>query len=363
VSVPASGVSGTGGAADDGSADISAGALDRRLTRPHPSRFPSAVPGYEESLRRHLVAIEEGDPGYLDPISGLFVLTAVHHFERGTCCEQGCRHCPFVWDRLGDEAAAPAPESTLVSDDDHRIAIDVAHAAGLMLVALRQELTGRGVHPFTVRDEGDRQAHHMIVDALAMARPGDHVLSEEGYPDPARLLARRVWIVDPLDGTREYGIPGRSDWAVHIALSVDGHAAAGAVALPALGTVFGTSPGHPTPERPAGRPLQIACSRSHPAGAAVYVARKMDGDLVPIGSAGAKAMAVVMGECDAYIHHGGQYEWDNCAPAAVAAAAGLHASRLDGSPLRYNRPDPWLPDLLICRPELAEPILDLLLNG
>ncbi len=349
---------------DDPRADPLDGALDPRRARPHPSRFPPDAPGYDEALRRHRVAIDEGDPGYLDPVSGLFVLTAAHHADRGTCCEQGCRHCPYIWDRP-DAAleAIPASEQTLVSDDDHRIAVQVAHTTGVMLVALRTELTGRGVHPFTVRDEGDRLAHHHIIDALALARSGDHVLSEEGYPDPARLLARRVWIVDPLDGTREYGIPGRPDWAVHIALTVDGRPAAGAVALPAMGLVFGTSPAHATPERPDGRPLRIACSRTHPAGAAVYVARKLDGELVPIGSAGAKAMAVVMGDCDAYIHHGGQYEWDSCAPAAVAAAAGMHTSRLDGSPLRYNRPDPWLPDLLICRPELAEPILDLVLNG
>jgi 3'(2'), 5'-bisphosphate nucleotidase len=247
-----------------------------------------------------------------------------------------------------------------VSPDDHALAARVADETGRMLVELRDGLLARGVHPFLLRDEGDQRAHDLIVERLRTARPDDPVLSEEGYPDPARLDARRVWIVDPLDGTREYGIPGMPEWAVHVALCIDGTPVAAAVSLAAYGLLFTTDPAPDRPPpRPPERPLRIAVSRSRPQRAAVWVARELDAELVPIGSAGAKAMAVVLGECDAYLHHGGQYEWDSCAPVGVAAAAGLHTSRLDGSPLRYNRPDPWLPDLLICRPELAEPILEI----
>ena len=89
----------------------------------------------------------------------------------------------------------------------------------------------------------------------------------------------------------------------------------------------------------------------------MIVAEALGAELVAMGSAGAKAMAVVLGHADIYAHSGGQYEWDSCAPVAVAKAAGLHVSRIDGSELRYNQPDPYLPDLLICRPELAAEVL------
>ena len=184
----------------------------------------------------------------------------------------------------------------------------------------------------------------------------DAVLSEEGRDDPARLGFDRVWIVDPLDGTREYSERGRLDWAVHVALAVDGVPAAGAVALPARSLTLATEP-PPAPPAAWNGPPRLVVSRSRPPRQAFVIRDALDGDLLPLGSAGAKAMAVVLGEADIYAHAGGQYEWDNCAPAAVAAAAGLHVSRLDGSPLRYNRRDPWLPDLLICRPELADPVL------
>ncbi len=188
---------------------------------------------------------------------------------------------------------------------------------------------------------------------LAAARPGDAVLSEEGVADPARLAAERVWIVDPLDGTREYGEVPREDWAVHVALVVDGVPVAGAVALPARGLTLATEPAPPPP--PAwGGPPRVVVSRSRPPAEATLIADALGGELVALGSAGAKAMAVVLGDADVYPHNGGQYEWDSAAPVAVAAAAGLHVSRLDGSPLVYNRPDPYLPDLLVCRPDLAE---------
>jgi 3'(2'), 5'-bisphosphate nucleotidase len=171
-----------------------------------------------------------------------------------------------------------------------------------------------------------------------------------------RLGAERVWIVDPLDGTREFGEPPRTDWAVHVALVVGGRPVAGAVALPALELVLGTGPGPVLPPAHDGPP-RVIVSRSRPPAAATWLAERLDGELVELGSAGAKAMAVVRGEADIYAHSGGQYEWDSCAPVAVATAAGLHTSRLDGSPLVYNNDDPYLPDLLICRAELAEPAL------
>jgi 3'(2'), 5'-bisphosphate nucleotidase len=191
---------------------------------------------------------------------------------------------------------------------------------------------------------------------LAEEAPGDAVLSEEGAADHRRLDHRRVWIVDPLDGTREFSEPPRVDWAVHVALAIDGTVAAGAVALPARDIVLSTAEPPPYPD-PWGGPPRILVSRTRPPFQATLIQEAIGGDLVPLGSAGAKAMAVVLGEADVYAHAGGQYEWDNCAPAAVAQAAGLHVSRLDGSPLVYNRPDPYLPDLLICRPELAEAVM------
>jgi 3'(2'), 5'-bisphosphate nucleotidase len=189
--------------------------------------------------------------------------------------------------------------------------------------------------------------------------PEDGILSEEGRDDLTRLAVERVWIIDPLDGTREFSEPGRSDWAVHVALAIDGEVQAGAVALPAVGVTLASEPAPVVPEREPGR-LRIVVSRSRPPAAAHLLARALDGELVALGSAGAKAMAVVLGHVDIYAHAGGQYEWDNAAPAVVALAAGLHASRLDGSPLRYNQRDPWLPDLLICRPELADDVLGVL---
>ena len=191
--------------------------------------------------------------------------------------------------------------------------------------------------------------------------PDDAVLSEEGRDDLRRLQRSRVWIIDPLDGTREYG-EGRPDWAVHVALAIDGVAVAGAVALPAVGITLASEPAPVPPERADG-PTRIVVSRSRPAHEARLLAAALDGVMVPLGSAGAKAMAVVLGEADVYVHSGGQYEWDNAAPAVVAEAAGLHVSRIDGSPMRYNAADPWLPDLLICRQELAEPSLHAIRTG
>lgn len=240
--------------------------------------------------------------------------------------------------------------------DDHRLAATLATEAGRLLVELRARAGHGGPTGRELGREGDRRAHDLLVARLAAARPTDAVLSEEGAAEPARLDAARVWIVDPLDGTREYGEVPRTDWAVHVALVVEGDPVAGAVALPARDLTLATAPAPPPPPPPDGPP-RVLVSRSRPPAEAARVADALGGELVPLGSAGAKAMAVVLGEAEVYAHSGGQYEWDSAAPVAVARAAGLHASRLDGSPLAYNRPDPWLPDLLVCRPELAERVI------
>ena len=203
---------------------------------------------------------------------------------------------------------------------------------------------------------GDRTANAFILEALRTYRPADAILSEEEKDDAERLRHRRVWIVDPLDGTREYG-EGRSDWAVHVGLAVDGDPVTGAVALP--GEPLTLCSGAPGTLAPIGERLRMLVSRSRPAREALAVAAELDAELIPMGSAGAKAMAVVRGEADIYLHSGGQYEWDNCAPVAVALAHGLHCSRIDGRPLVYNRPDPALPDLLICPRPLAERVLEI----
>lgn len=239
--------------------------------------------------------------------------------------------------------------------DDHALARAVALEVAELLLEVRAAGEGSWVH--ALRAEGDRRAHERIVELLHAARPDDAVLSEEGIDDRTRLDSARVWVVDPLDGTREFGEAGRSDWAVHIALVVDGIAAAGAVALPAQGLVFATDD-PPVVPAVGGRRLRVVTSRQWVPHLADSVAQAIDADLVGMGSAGAKAMAVVRGHADVYAHAGGMYEWDSAAPIAVAASAGLHVSRVDGSPIRYNRPDPWLPDILICRAELADTCLE-----
>jgi 3'(2'), 5'-bisphosphate nucleotidase len=241
--------------------------------------------------------------------------------------------------------------------DDHALAARLATEAGEVLLELRRRVGDAPAERWALRDDGDLSSHRFLADALARERPTDKVLSEEGVEDRTRLDADRVWIVDPLDGTREFGEVPRTDWAVHVALVVEGRLAAGAVALPALGVTLATGEPPPYPPPVHGRRVRMVVSRSRPPAAAVVAAEALDAELVPLGSAGAKAMAVVRGEADVYAHAGGQYEWDSAAPVAVALAAGLHASRIDGSPLVYNKSDPWQPDLLICRPELAPPVI------
>jgi 3'(2'), 5'-bisphosphate nucleotidase len=240
---------------------------------------------------------------------------------------------------------------------DHDDAARYAADAGALLVELRARDDSADFRRFALGDAGDVGANRRLLELLAAEHPDDRILSEESADDPRRLDASRVWIIDPLDGTREFTESGRTDWAVHVALW-ERHRGltAGAVALPAQARVLSTAE-PPTVPAADGRQLRVVVSRTRPPPAARRVAEALDAELVGLGSAGAKAMAVVTGDVDAYVHAGGQYEWDSAAPAAVAEAAGLHVSRLDGSPLEYNCPDPWLPDLVVCRPELADAII------
>ena len=233
---------------------------------------------------------------------------------------------------------------------DAALAARLATEAGELLLKVRES-----VPEDRRKDEGDRQAHEYLVAALAAERPDDAVLSEEGKDDPIRLTSERVWIVDPLDGTREFGEGDRTDWAVHVALWERGSLVAGAVALPAQGVTFASD--SPPPLPPLGDPLRLVVSRTRPPALVTALAEVLGAELVPMGSAGAKAMSVLQGTSDAYVHGGGQYEWDSAAPVVVAAAAGLHTSRLDGSPLRYNQEDVLLPDLVVCQPSIAARLL------
>ena len=238
-------------------------------------------------------------------------------------------------------------------DNDHEVAARLATEAGQLLLAVREELADA-----TAADRktaGDKRSHDYLIEALARERPDDAVLSEEGVDDPVRLSAQRVWIVDPLDGTREFSELGREDWAVHVALWQSGALVAGAVALPAQGVTLATPDPAPPPTY-SGEP-RIVVSRTRPPAVALQVRDQLNGTLVEMGSAGAKVAAVIQGLADIYVHAGGQYEWDSAAPVAVARAAGLHTSRIDGSPLEYNRADPLLPDLVVCRPEYADAVL------
>ena len=239
--------------------------------------------------------------------------------------------------------------------DDEELAIRLAGDAGDLLIELR---SGFGGDRASLAKAGDRRSHEHLVGGLRRHRPADAIVSEED-DDTSRPWPRpsRQWVVDPLDGTREYS-EMRSDFAVHVALVVDGVSRTGAVALPGEDMVLAT--GSDPPPRLAPRPkgpVRVLVSRTRPPKEAEAVAELLAAELVPMGSAGAKSMAVVRGLGDVYLHSGGQYEWDSAAPVAVAAAAGAHTSRLDGSPIRYGRRDAWLPDLLICRPELADEIL------
>ncbi len=269
----------------------------------------------------------------------------------------------------GDTATDPVHATA----EDHRLAADLATQAGALLVQLRRKHRFDPADPAAddeLRRAGDRLAHEFLAGALAEARPGDAVLSEEAPDDRQRLHAERVWIVDPLDGTRQYGEAGRGDWAVHVALVIGGIPVVGAVALPAEEVTFATPdqvPSGPTTDHaPASPPStgsnsmsrrRLIASRSRPSHHAAAIATALGSELYTLGSVGAKVAEVVRGRADAYVHASGHHEWDSAAPVAVARAAGLHASRLGGAPLRYNQAVPFVPDVLICRPEIADDIV------
>jgi 3'(2'), 5'-bisphosphate nucleotidase len=239
-----------------------------------------------------------------------------------------------------------------VSNEDHKIAAELAAEAGVGLMALRARSAGGKA----LGEAGDRFSDQLLTGRLHQVFPADRIRSEESDHEEALATSDgRVWIIDPLDGTREYG-EGRGDWAVHVALSVDGVAGVGAVALPALEVVLGTV--DPPPMAAAASRPRIVVSRSRPPAFVSRVAEQLGALVVPMGSAGAKIAAVIRGEAEIYLHAGGQYEWDSAAPVAVAMATGLHATRLDGSPLRYSQPDPWLPDLMVCHPTLVDRVTD-----
>jgi 3'(2'), 5'-bisphosphate nucleotidase len=263
--------------------------------------------------------------------------------------------------------SVPTPDD-LSGLDDHALAAGLAGRAGQLLLDLRAS----GGDPKTLRDAGDRRSHEFLMAELAKARPADAVLSEEGLDDKARLTADRVWIVDPLDGTREFGEPERTDWAVHVALwartgpAPQGDLIAGAVALPAQHRVLATNDapqasgdtGQTNGGPGAERPLRMVVSRTRASDLVKAVAARLDAELVSWGSAGAKAATVILGENDVYLHTGGFYEWDTAAPVAVARANGFHVSRVDGSDVRYNQENPLLPDILVCRFAIADRLLE-----
>lgn len=238
--------------------------------------------------------------------------------------------------------------------DDARLARRLAESAGRVLLELRRDQPD--LEPPALKAAGDQRSQEHLAAQLQRHRPADSVLSEEATDDTTRLHADRVWIIDPLDGTREFSEIPREDWAVHVALWEGGELVAGAVARPAMGDTLATDDPPSLPAAVQG-PIRLAVSRTRPPAFVSALAARLGAELVPMGSAGVKATAVLDGTVDAYVHAGGQYEWDSAAPVAVARSAGLHASRIDGSPLRYNQPDPLLPDLLICRPEHADLLL------
>ena len=248
------------------------------------------------------------------------------------------------------------------SESDAEIAAQAASLAGELLLQLRHgAATDTPTDSEALRTAGDRDANRAIMKLLANERPEDSLLSEEAADDPRRLIAERVWIIDPLDGTREFGEQDsagvwRDDFAVHVALWERGHGLTlGVVGLPARGVIYSSDARTVVPPSPAG-PLRIAVSRTRPPGFIAALESAGSAKLLPMGSAGVKVMAVVSGEADAYIHAGGQYQWDSAAPVAVALAAGLVATRLDGSPLKYNVPELLLPDLVVCHPDRADEV-------
>ena len=243
----------------------------------------------------------------------------------------------------------------MATESDHSLAKESATLAGQLLLLLRDLAKDSRIEAETLGKIADQKSHELLHKIISDVFPNDAILSEEQEDDLQRLGSGRVWIIDPLDGTREFEETGRTDWAVHVALAENGIPTVGAVAIPSIGTTF-CSNDNPTIRNEISE-VRVICSRTRPSPAAQMIAEKLSGKIIHLGSAGAKAMTVVSGDAEIYVHTGGQYEWDSCAPVAVALANGLHASRLDGSPLVYNQSDTYIPDLLICRKELADSAL------
>ena len=243
----------------------------------------------------------------------------------------------------------------MATESDHKLAKESATLAGQLLLLLRDAAKGTQITPETLGKIADKKSHELLYKIISDVSPNDAILSEEQEDNLKRRSSDRVWIIDPLDGTREFEETGRTDWAVHVALAESGIPTVGAVAIPSIGTIF-CSDDIPTIHKEISE-VRVICSRTRPGPAAKIIAEKLSGRIIHLGSAGAKAMAVVSGDAEIYVHTGGQYEWDSCAPVAVALANDLHASRLDGSPLVYNQSDTYIPDLLICRKELADSAL------
>ncbi len=291
-------------------------------------------------------------------------MTGNHQLADGPCEDPRWARTrrTFVDDRRSrtdsDQVLAPTSGHTV---SDHAIARTLADEAGRLLMRLRTDATLLS-DPAVLRRAGDNRSNDLLLRRLAELCPGDAVLSEESGDDVARLTAERVWIIDPLDGTREFGEPPRDDWAVHVALSSQGQLTAGAVAQPAAGRTFGTDQPPTLPVREPSAPIRLAVSRSRPPAFVAELAEALGGALLPMGSAGVKVVAVLTGVADVYVHAGGQFEWDSAAPVAVARAAGLHTSRVSGAPLCYNQPEPNLPDVLVCHPEVSDRVLGALVE-
>lgn len=250
--------------------------------------------------------------------------------------------------------------------NDSELARYLAEETGRRLLMVRERLFRDGASSWFAKDIGDAAAQRFVDETLAEHRPDDAMLSEEAHDDQRRMDCDRVWIIDPLDGTQEYSEYERADWAVHIALwernASGGSLTAAAVSLPALGITLTTNPAPPPPARHDGRP-RLVVSRTRASLEVIRVAEQLGCEIMRMGSAGAKAMAVVRGEADVYVHAGGQHQWDSAAPVGVARAAGLHTSRITGAELVYNERDSWLPDLVICQQHLARPVLEALGHG
>ena len=248
-------------------------------------------------------------------------------------------------------------------EDDHLLAANLAESAGRMLVDCRSGAAGQLLGGSSLAHEGDQRAHLHLLTRLQEARPDDAVLSEEGADDAQRLDSSRLWVIDPLDGSRDYGF-GNDEWAVHVGLVEDGKIVAGAVALSALDLLFHTGEGEGPAcavdeNNPNRRPV-IVTARSRVNAEGMLLAHELGADVFACGSAGVKAMLVVNGTADAYVHASPLYEWDVCAPAAVAQSAGLHVSDAAGDPLVFNQARPVVNSFLVCRPELVDDILSAL---